>query len=204
MDLRSFLRKTIPKIRKTEQKNIPEERPRPPGIFLSRRKIDSFTIDKIAIIWQRKAASEEIFDHPNSRFMAFTGEDAGTFRVIFQVFCPSVAESKRKFSPRRGLFCPHICGFFASFFRFFIPKRHEKGLWVKQGKNSRFRRVASIRPGKAGKMKGFTPQDRPFAHGHWPSARRRCRRERCGRFPVHRHGRRPPVRPAHSAPPAGW
>lgn len=39
MDLRSFLRKTIPKIRKTVQKNIPEERPRPPGnIFIKEKK----------------------------------------------------------------------------------------------------------------------------------------------------------------------
>ena len=52
MDLRSFLRKTIPKIRKTEQKNIPEERPAPREYLYQGDKIDSFTIDKIAIIWQ--------------------------------------------------------------------------------------------------------------------------------------------------------
>ena len=149
--------------------------------------------------------SEEVFDHPNSRFMAFTGEDAGTFRVFFQgFFCPPVGESKRKFSPAGTFFVPAFAVFWGSFFRIFIPRKHEKSLWVKQGKNSRFRRFASIRPGKAGKVKDFTPQGRPFAHGRWPSARRRCRRERCGRFPVHRHGRQPPARPAHSAPPAGW
>ena len=114
--------KNDPQNRKTEQKNIPEERPRPPGIFLSRRKIDSFTIDKIAIIWQRKAASEEIFDHPNSRFMAFTGEDAGTFRVIFQgLFCPMIGESKRKFSPRRGFLSPHLRLFCVIFGGIFCP-----------------------------------------------------------------------------------
>ena len=38
MDLRSFLRKTIPKICKTEQKNIPEERPAPGNIFIKEIK----------------------------------------------------------------------------------------------------------------------------------------------------------------------
>lgn len=38
MDLRSFLRKTIPKIRKTEQKNIPEERPAPREYFYQGEK----------------------------------------------------------------------------------------------------------------------------------------------------------------------
>ena len=52
MDLRSFLRKTIPKIRKTEQKTFPRSDPAPREYFYQGEKIDSFTIDKIAIIWQ--------------------------------------------------------------------------------------------------------------------------------------------------------
>ena len=51
--------------------------------------------------------------------MAFTGEDAGIFRVIFQVFCPPVAESKRKFSPpRRGFFVPAFAAFLCHFLGF--------------------------------------------------------------------------------------
>ena len=38
MDLRSFLRKTIPKIRKTEQKTFPRSDPAPGNIFIKEKK----------------------------------------------------------------------------------------------------------------------------------------------------------------------
>lgn len=45
--------KNDPKNRKTEQKTFPRSDPAPREYFYQGEKIDSFTIDKIAIIWQR-------------------------------------------------------------------------------------------------------------------------------------------------------